>query len=160
MKISAFALNHSFKTLMSDGLTAISFPEVNLTIARFAPHSILTTVPFFPLFSPLMTFARISCPPWILESAVHPENMVLLDCIVFVLILHIEPFEKSSKKNRRFMNFFNFCIFENKVLKIELKFPILYKIRVRRGIFFHLILMDVNKNSLTKGENDYEKNKQ
>lgn len=74
----------------------------------------------FPLIFPLMTFARISCPPWILESAVHPENMVLLDCIVFVLILHIEPFEKSSKKNRRFMNFFNSCILENKVLKIQL----------------------------------------
>lgn len=112
---------YSSRALMSDGLTAISFPEANLTIARFAPHNILTTVPVFPLFFPLMTFARISCPPWILESAVHPENMVLLDCIVFfVLILHIEPFEKSSKKNRRFMNFFNSCILENKVLKIQL----------------------------------------
>ena len=30
---------------MSDGLNAISFPEANLTIARFAPHNILTTVP-------------------------------------------------------------------------------------------------------------------
>ena len=89
---------YSSRALMSDGLTAISFPEANLTIARFAPHNILTTVPVFPLFFPLMTFARISCPPWILESAVHPENMVLLDCIVFLYSSYILSHLKNRQK--------------------------------------------------------------
>ena len=75
----------------------------------------------FPLIFPINDF----CPHFVssldirISSASRKHGAFGLHCF-FVLILHIEPFGKSSKKNRRFMNFFNSCILENKVLKIQL----------------------------------------